>query len=87
MLDLPKAIAAYFALEPGSSTVLLDGIFAADAIVHDEKEDHRGLATIKAWRKDVMERTPSTARPLSIEHRGERIIVPAEVSGAFPEAP
>lgn len=87
MSNLPKPLDTYFALEPGSDPSLLDGLFAADASVNDERQTHHGIAAIKAWRDDVMKRTPSTARPLSLEERDGRLVVLAEVSGDFPGSP
>ncbi len=87
MLLLPDPVAAYFALAPAAETSDLAAIFAADAVVQDERQEHRGLAAIRDWRLDTMARTPFTARPLSVEDQGGVLLVPAEVTGSFPGSP
>ncbi|WP_159993942.1 nuclear transport factor 2 family protein [Roseomonas sp. 18066] len=87
MPHLPHPVATYFGLAPDANLVALASVFAAEAVVHDEARDHRGIQAIRDWRVDTMARTPSTARPLSVEARGNTVIVPAEVTGEFPGSP
>ncbi|NDV86833.1 nuclear transport factor 2 family protein [Aurantimonas aggregata] len=87
MTILPKPIEAYFASAPDADFDALAAIFTEDAVVHDEGKQHEGIAAIRAWRLDTMQRTPFTSRPLSVETRNDEMIVPAEVTGAFPGSP
>ncbi len=87
MPDLPPAIAAYFASEQSSDGNALDACFIADAFVHDEKHDYRGIDAIKAWRLDTQARTPFTSRPLELHENDGRFVVSTEVSGAFQNSP
>ena len=87
MTNLPDPVAAYFALAPDADADALTAIFTTDAIVSDEHRDHQGIAAITAWRVDTMQRTPFVARPLSVEVQDGQVIVPAEVTGAFPGSP
>lgn len=87
MSRLPDPVAAYFALAPEAETSDLAVVFAADAVVRDERREHRGLAAIRNWRVDTMTRTPFIARPLSVTEQDGTLVVPTEVSGAFPGSP
>ncbi len=87
MPDLPEPVAAYFSSDTAADLKALGAIFTPDAIVKDEARTHRGLAAIRTWRIDTMARTPFTARPLRVEERKGRVVVPTEVSGSFPGSP
>lgn len=84
---LPEPIATFFALPSDADAARLGHVFTDDAVVRDESHEHRGIPAIRAWRIDAMARTPFTARPLSVEQRGDDTIVPTEVTGAFPGSP
>lgn len=87
MPHLPNPVATYFGLSPDADRAALVTVFAEDAVVHDEAREHRGIQAIRDWRVDTMARTPFTARPLSVEERGNTVIVPTEVTGDFPGSP
>ena len=87
MPDLPPAIAAYFASDPGADIATLAGFFTGDAHVHDEDRDHDGLDAIRAWRLDTYAQTRFVARPLDIQGRDGVFVVATEVSGSFPNSP
>ena len=87
MLNLPAAIAAYFASERSTDAGTLTACFTADGLVHDEKHDYRGADAIRAWRLDTQVRTPFTSRPVALHERDGRFVVTTEVSGAFPNSP
>ncbi|ALN75048.1 hypothetical protein [Aureimonas sp. AU20] len=84
---LPEPIALYFSLPTDATVADLARVFAGDAKVRDETRAYGGLDAIRAWRIDTMARTPFTARPLSVETKDGIVIVPAEVTGAFPGSP
>jgi len=87
VLRLPELVATYFALPSAADPTSLEAVFADDAVVRDERQEHRGVAAIRAWRADTMARTPFTARPLSAEEKQGVLAVPAEVTGSFPGSP
>ena len=87
MPRFPDPVAAYFALAPEAETSDLAIVFAADAVVQDERREHRGLAAIRDWRVDTMTRTPFMARPMAVDEQNGTLVVPAEVTGAFPGSP
>ncbi len=87
MQDLPPAIAGYFAAQAKDDPQALAECFVPEAVVHDEKREHRGTAAIAAWHIEVMRQTRFTARPLSFEARDGHCIVSVEVSGSFTGSP
>ena len=85
--DLPPALAAWFALGEQADEAALAACFTPDAVVRDEGREHRGIAAIADWRRETKAQTQFTARPLALHERDGRLIVPAEVSGNFPNSP
>lgn len=62
-LSLPQPIAAYF---NSNRTFDVDGMlapFADDAIVHDEKQVHRGTKAIRAWIEEATVGNKAIATP------------------------
>lgn len=84
MPDMPPIVASFFAATQTDAVV---ACFTRDATVRDEHRRHRGIGEIEAWHRDTMVRTPFTARPVLAQPRDGRLVVSAEVSGAFPGSP
>ncbi len=86
-LALPHAIACFFAASnAGDATVLLPHL-AIDAVVYDERREHRGAAAVSAWLAQTQATTPYCAVPLGVHTQGEQVRVTAQVSGDFPQSP
>ena len=83
---LPAPLAAFFAAAP-ENTAIIDAVFTADAVVHDEGGSHRGLAAIRAWRDAAAAKYRFTAEPLAVTEAGGRTVVTCRVSGSFPGSP
>ncbi|WP_311238124.1 MULTISPECIES: nuclear transport factor 2 family protein [unclassified Xanthomonas] len=84
---LPHAIACFFAASnAGDVTVLLPHL-AIDAVVHDERREHRGAVAISAWLAQTQAITPYCAVPLGVHTQGEHVRITAQVSGDFPQSP
>ena len=60
--------------------------FAEDALVTDEKREHRGAA-IKQWSDEVNEKYKPHAEVTEVAEVGDKTVVTAEVSGSFPGSP
>lgn len=86
-LNLPALIAAYYAAERANDFKALAQCFAAAASVHDEGRTLRGRAEIEAWMAEAKRKYQHTTKPLSLIERDGKLIVAAEVSGAFPGSP
>ncbi|WP_349812072.1 nuclear transport factor 2 family protein [Xanthomonas dyei] len=86
-LALPNAIACFFAASnAGDATELLLHL-AIDAVVHDERHEHRGAAAISAWLAQTQATTPYYAVPLGVHTQGEQVRITAQVSGDLPQSP
>ena len=88
MIDnLPKPIALYVSAENSGDTTLFDECFAADAIVRDESETHKGLAAIKEWKAETKRKYQHTADPLRIEKQNGKFVLTNRLTGNFPGSP
>ena len=85
--DLPAPIAAYFHANRTFDVDAMLAPFASDALVHDERNDHRGTEHIRAWIEQATVANKAVATPLSMEREGDQYRVAAEVAGAFPGSP
>ena len=81
------AVAAFFALPPQDAAAAITAIFATDAHVNDERQDHHGLDAIIEWWHATNANTPFASRLLSVDADGDRAVAAAEVSGSFPGSP
>jgi hypothetical protein len=53
--ELPIPVATYLAAEKTKDAEMLSLCFAADALVHDEGRDYRGLDAIKSWKREALD--------------------------------
>ncbi|TCL69735.1 nuclear transport factor 2 family protein [Rhizobium sp. BK251] len=86
-IELPKPLAAYFAAKNRKDIDGMLSAFAADAIVHDEGEDHHGRAAIRSWMEETTRKYAVTADVTELAKDGEKLRVAALVSGTFPGSP
>jgi len=86
-IELPAAVAAYFAADRGRNAEIVSRCFADDAVVTDEGNTHAGRAAIRRWMTDSAARYTYVAEPFSIEANGDRTVVTAHLSGDFPGSP
>jgi ketosteroid isomerase-like protein len=83
---LPQPIADYFQAANAHKTDAVVAAFAEDALVTDEKREHRGAA-IKQWSDEVNEKYKPHAEVTEVAEVGDKTVVTAEVSGSFPGSP
>jgi ketosteroid isomerase-like protein len=86
-LDLPEAIAAYFAAENRDDTEALAQCFGEHAVVRDEGRAIEGRAAIKQWQAETKKKYQHTIEPLASVHKDGRTIVTGRVTGTFPGSP
>jgi hypothetical protein len=87
MTSLPNSISLYFAATSDTTRECFDKCFAANAIVHDEGKHHHGIDEIKAWHIEASGPDPAVARVISMREEDGKVIVPAEITGAFKGSP
>ena len=86
-IDLPKAVAAYFAAENADDAGALARCFASDGVVHDEGGSFTGRAAIERWNAAARAKYHHTVVPLSATDGDGAIAVLCRVAGDFPGSP
>jgi hypothetical protein len=86
-LELPGAIAAFFAAQSGDGREGLDQHFTHDAVVRDEGRTMEGLKAIHEWRAETKRKYQHTIDPLSSVQKDGTTIVTSRVAGNFPGSP
>lgn len=81
---LPAPLADYFAATDRRAIV---GLFAPEARVRDEGEDHVGTAAIAAWLDRVGTRYQPRYTIQDAQTSGDHTMVTFTVSGTFPGSP
>ena len=84
--ELPPAIAAFFQAHNTGQTEDIKELFTGDALVRDEEHEYRGAA-IKAWIDGAIAKYNPHAAATDLAQVGDKTIVTAQVSGAFPGSP
>ncbi len=82
--DVPQIIERYFRQAVNPDREQYFALFADDATVEDEGEEHHGIDAIRAWRVSIPKVSYTITGLEQIE--GATVIV-AEVSGDFPGSP
>ena len=85
--NLPKPIADYIAGSNARDANDAALPFADDAIVRDEGHDHKGLAAIRAWKAETVEKYHPIVEVLDAAQVDGRTVVTGRVSGDFPGSP
>ncbi len=86
-IDLPRPVAAYLDAEKAKDAGALARCFGEGAVVRDEGREHRGVAAIEAWHREVNATVPYVVEPLEASVDGAAVVVRARVSGEFPGSP
>jgi hypothetical protein len=83
-VDVPEIIERYFRVAVDPDRERYFAIFADDAIVEDEGQEHHGIEAIRAWRASVpnVVYTLTDLRPID-----GTTVATAEISGDFPGSP
>lgn len=85
-LDLPEPISAYFDADRHDGHAVAR-CFTKNGFVVDEGKTHSGAAAIEAWKNEASAKYAYTAKPHTLEVKGDRYIVTSQVSGNFPGSP
>jgi hypothetical protein len=84
--EMPAPIASYFAHETTDPEAVAR-CFTEDALVVDERHEHRGRAAIAAWNAAANAKYRFATDVLTKEVDGDRVTVRAKVTGNFPGSP
>lgn len=83
---LPASVASYFENETGAPEAVAR-CFTDDAVVLDERQEHRGRVAIAAWNAAGHAKYGFTTEPLRSSIEGDVFTVAAQVTGTFPGSP
>ncbi|MDP3340545.1 nuclear transport factor 2 family protein [Frigidibacter sp.] len=86
-MHLPAPIHTYFTATAPQDGEAFAAAFAADAIVHDEGQDHRGPEAIRNWWLAAKAKYRHSAEPLDVTEVAGKSVVRARVTGDFPGSP
>ena len=84
---LHPTLESYFAATNRHDVDGMIAAFAEDAVVQDERQQHRGTSAIRAWIVDTIRKYDFTAEPTSVVHSNDEMVVSVTVSGTFPGSP
>ncbi len=83
---LPSPVANYFALGTTDPQALTE-CFTEDAVVIDERQEHRGRAAIAEWNTAVRAKYSFTTEVLAADGDSVHTTIRARVTGTFPGSP
>lgn len=86
-MPLPPPVQNYF---DGNARLDADAMlapFAADAVVSDERQTHRGREAIALWIKQASLAVNAVATPRTHLHHDGIDVITADVAGNFPGSP
>lgn len=86
-IELPTAIAGYFAADRDQDAAALARHFTEHAVVHDEGKLHTGREAIQAWMSDSWKKYSATTKPFALAEQGPATVVTSHVEGNFPGSP
>jgi len=86
-VQVPQAIADYFAAANTDDADRVAACFADDAVVRDEGRDIRGRSAVRVWAQDTRRKYRYHAAVRAAEKVADRTIVTAHLTGDFPGSP
>ena len=84
---LPDPVARYIQAQNEEDTDAMVASFTPDAVVHDERREHRGTSAVREWIVDVTKRYAPKIRVVETSTDGADVIADVLVSGTFPGSP
>ena len=86
-IELPDAIARYYAADKKSDPKGISECFTKDAVVVDEGNTYAGRDAIEQWMANASTQYSYTVEPFSIAEEGGRVVVSSHLVGNFPGSP
>ena len=77
----------YFAATNAHDVAAMIAAFAEDSVVEDEGRQHHGLAAIRDWMKETIEKYDFKVEPIQSSWHGRKSVVLVSLSGKFPGSP
>src|SRR5438034_5653898 len=86
-IKLPRIIEKYVDASNKHDVQSILSCFSDDAVVRDEKEEHRGKKAIEDWIVKTIKKYKFQFKPLSVKDQDSEMVVAVEVSGTFDGSP
>ena len=86
-IELKPPLSTYFEAANSHDAAAVAALFGEDALVHDEKADHRGRGAIRDWAQGTYERYNVRLTPREARREGSATFVTTGVVGTFPGSP
>ncbi len=86
-IKLPRIIKKYVDASNEHDAASILACFADDALVRDEREEHRGKKAIEGRIVKTIEKYKFKFKPLASKDDGVEVVVAVEVSGTFDGSP
>lgn len=86
-IELPPAIATYFAKDKKADAKGIAECFTKDAIVIDEGNTYTGRDAIRKWMANASTKYTYTVEPFSITEELGQTVVSSHLVGNFPGSP
>jgi len=84
---LPRVLAEYFAATNAHDVGAMIAAFTEDAMVRDEGRDHVGVAAIRAWMRETIEKYDYKVEPIESSRNGSSAVLLVSLHGKFPGSP
>ena len=84
---IPPLLADYFGATNAHDVAAMSAAFTAESVVEDEGRAHHGLAAIRQWMKETIEKYDYQVDPIESSRMGEKTVVLVSVRGTFPGSP
>src|SRR5712691_11110159 len=86
-IRLPGIIKKYVDASNEHDVKSIVACFSDDAVVRDEREEHRGKKSIEAWIVKTIGKYKFQFKPLSVKDDDAEVVVTVQVSGTFDGSP
>ena len=86
-IKLPGIIKKYVDASNEHDVKSILSCFSDEALVRDEREEHRGKKSIEGWLVKTIEKYKFQFKPLSVKDDDVEVVVTMEVSGTFDGSP
>jgi hypothetical protein len=86
-VELPGLLADYLSATNAHDVAAMSAAFTVDSLVKDEGREHRGLAAIREWMKETIEKYDYRVEPIESSQMDRKTVVLVSISGTFPGSP
>jgi ketosteroid isomerase-like protein len=86
-MKIPEIITRYLDASNRFDAPAAADCFCADAHVHDEGHDHRGVEAIRSWIAETSQKYRAHAKVLRADGRADAWLLTVHTSGSFPGSP